>query len=417
MTTHTQPSPTAAATPAAIAPVQPPERLLMGPGPSNPHPAVLRAAAAPVLGHLDPAYLRLLGETAELLRAVFQTQNDLTLAVPGTGFSGMEAALVNLLEPGDTLLVGQAGFFGAKMAEIGTRCGAQVRVATSEGGAPITAEALRQAADGAGKIKAIAIVLAETSVGLHQPLDEIVALAREWDALVIVDAVTALGGLSIAPDARGLDAVYSCTQKCLGALPGLAPITLSPRAVAAIQARKTPVQSWYLDLLALQRYWFPPHAYHHTSNVSLIYALHTALRLALAEGLEARFARHELHGRALREGAAALGLRTLPAPEHQLPMLAALRLPESVTDAAGARRVLLDEESIEIGGGLGAFASSVWRIGIMGYNAERRNVLHLLGAFERLLPRSGHPITPGAGIAAAASVYATMSEEARSDHP
>jgi alanine-glyoxylate transaminase/serine-glyoxylate transaminase/serine-pyruvate transaminase len=292
-----------------------------------------------------------------------------------------------------------------------------VRVATSEGGAPITAEALRQAADGAGKVKAIAIVLAETSVGLHQPLDEIVALAREWDALVIVDAVTALGGLPIAPDAHGYDAVYSCAQKCLGALPGLAPITLSPRAVAAIQARKTPVQSWYLDLLALQRYWFPPHAYHHTSNVSLIYALHTALRLALAEGLEARFTRHELHGRALRKGAAALGLRTLPAPEYQLPMLAALRLPESVTDSAGARRALLDEEGIEIGGGLGAFASSVWRIGIMGYNAERRNVSHLLGALERLLPRFGHPITPGAGVAAAARVYAATDEGTRSDHP
>ncbi|HEX6122169.1 MAG TPA: alanine--glyoxylate aminotransferase family protein, partial [Ktedonobacterales bacterium] len=399
------------------APVRPPERLLMGPGPSNPHPAVPRAAAAPVLGHLDPAYLRILAETAELLRALFQTCNELTLAVPGTGFSGMEAALVNLLEPGDTLLVGQAGFFGAKMAEIGTRCGAEVRVATSEGGAPITAEALRQAADGAGKVKAIAIVLAETSVGLHQPLDEIVALAREWDALVIVDAVTALGGLPIAPDAHGYDAVYSCAQKCLGALPGLAPITLSPRAVAAIQARKTPVQSWYLDLLALQRYWFPPHAYHHTSNVSLIYALHTALRLALEEGLEARFARHALHGRALREGAAALGLRTLPAPEHQLPMLAALRLPAAVTEAAAARRALLDEEDIEIGGGLGAYASSVWRIGIMGYNAERRNVLHLLGAFERLLPRFGHPCAPGAGVAAATRVYATTGEGTHANHP
>ncbi|HEX6542819.1 MAG TPA: alanine--glyoxylate aminotransferase family protein [Ktedonobacterales bacterium] len=395
-----------AASGTAFAPVSPPERLLMGPGPSNPHPEVLRAAAAPVLGHLDPAYLTILGETAEMLRQVFATRNALTLAVPGTGFSGMEASLCNLLEPGDTLLVGAAGYFGTKMAEIGTRCGARVATVAGEWGKPISADALRSTARDLGRVKVIAVVLAETSTGVRQPLEDISTLAHEIGALFVVDAVTALGGMPVPVDELELDAVYSCTQKCLGALPGLAPVTLSARAVRAIESRQQPVQSWYLDLLALQRYWNPPHNYHHTSNVSLIYALHTALRLALAEGLEARYARHTLNGAALRAGAAALGMAPLADPEHQLPMVAALRIPEVVSDVAGFRRALLVEDGIEIGGGLGDYASSVWRIGVMGYNAEERNILHLLGAFERLLPYFGHAITPGAGVAAARAIYA-----------
>lgn len=389
-----------------FAPVQPPERLLMGPGPSNPHPAVMRAAASPVLGHLDPAYLEILGETSEMLRQVFGTRNALALAVPGTGFSGMEAALSNLLEPGDTLLVGVAGYFGAKMAEIGTRCGARVTTVRSEWGKPIDIDALESAARELGQVKVIAIVLAETSTGVHQPLAEIAALAHKIGALLVVDAVTALGGMPIPVDDLELDAVYSCTQKCLGALPGLAPITLSERAVQAIAQRKQPVQSWYLDLLALQRYWNPPHAYHHTANVSLIYALHTALRLTLDEGLDARYARHTLNGTALRAGAAAIGMTTMADSGHQLPMVAALRIPEDVSDVAGLRRALLNEDGIEIGGGLGDYASTVWRIGIMGYNAEQRNILHLLSAFERLLPRFGHKIAPGAAVNAAQAIYA-----------
>lgn len=394
---------------AVYAPVEPPERLLMGPGPSNPHPAVLRAAAAPVLGHLDPAYLAILGETADMLRQVFVTSNTLTLAVPGTGFSGMEASLCNLLEPGDTLLVGAAGFFGAKMAEIGARCGANVTTVAGEWGSPISADALRSAARELGQVKAIAVVLAETSTGVRQPLADIATFAHEIGALLVVDAVTALGGMPIPVDELELDAVYSCTQKCLGALPGLAPITLSTRAVQIIEARKQPVQSWYLDMLALQRYWNPPHAYHHTSNVSLVYALHTALRLTLAEGLDARYARHALNGSALRAGAAAIGMIPLAEPEHQLPMVAALRVPDGVSDVIGLRKALLEEDGIEIGGGLGDYASKVWRVGIMGYNAEKRNILHILSAFERLLPRFGHTLTAGAGVAAAEHVYAGQS--------
>lgn len=403
---------TTVATHTAIAPVEPPERLLMGPGPSNPHPSVQLAASAPVLGHLDPAYLTILGETAKMLRQVFGTRNAITLAVPGTGFSGMEASLCNLLEPGDALLVGAAGFFGAKMAEIGARCGAHVTTVTGEWGTPIHVNALRAAARDLGRVKVIAVVLAETSTGVRQPLEDIAALARDLGALLVVDAVTALGGIPINVDDLGLDAVYSCTQKCLGALPGLSPITLSERAVRAIEQRKQPVQSWYLDLLALQRYWNPPHAYHHTSNVSLVYALHTALRLMLDEGLDARYARHALHGEALRAGAAALGMMPLAAPEHQLPMLAALQFPAGVTDGTGLRRALLDEDGIEIGGGLGDYAARVWRVGVMGYNAERRNILHLLGAFERLLPRFGHTFTPGAGLSAAEAVYAAQDSHA-----
>lgn len=394
------------ASPATVfTPVEPPERLLMGPGPSNPHPAVLRAAAAPVLGHLDPAYLAILGETAEMLRQVYGTRNALTLAIPGTGFSGMEATLCNLLEPGDTLLVGAAGFFGAKMAEIGNRCGAHVTTVTDEWGKPSSVDALRSAARELGQVKVVAVVLAETSTGAQQPLEDIARFAHDLGALLVIDAVTALGGMPIPVDDLQLDAVYSCTQKCLGALPGLSPVTLSERAVRAIENRRQPVQSWYLDLLALQRYWNPPHAYHHTSNVSLIYALHTALRLTLDEGLDARYARHMLHGRALRAGAAAIGMEPLAEPSHQLPMVAALRVPDGVGDVAGVRKALLEEDGIEIGGGLGDYASKVWRIGVMGYNAERRNILHVLGAFERLLPRFGHTLTPGAGIAAAEAVY------------
>jgi len=390
---------------ARIAPVDPPERLLLGPGPSNPHPAVLRAASSPVLGHLDPAYLNILGETAEMLRGVFGTSNALTLALPGTGFSGMEASLVNVLEPGDGLVVGQAGFFGAKMAEIGRRCGARVEVAHAEWGQPLSAGAVREAADRLGHVKAIAVVLAETSTGMQQPLDGIVSLARELGALVIVDAVTALGGLPVRVDEQELDLVYSCTQKCLGALPGLSPITVSERAAHAIQQRKQPVQSWYLDLLALQRYWFEPHAYHHTSNVSLMYALHTALRIALEEGLENRYARHNLHGGALRAGASALGMVPMAAPDFRLPMVAALRVPEGVSDGAPLRKALLEEDGIEISGGLGEYAKSVWRIGIMGYNAERRNMLRVLAAFERVLPRFGARVNAGAGVAAAEAYY------------
>ena len=389
----------------AARPVNPPERLLMGPGPSNPHPAVLRAASAPVLGHLDPAYLAILGETAEMLRVVFGTSNPLTLALPGTGFSGMEAALVNVLEPGDGLVVGQAGFFGAKMAEIGRRCGAKVESVEGVWGQPLSVDAMREAAGRLGRVKAIAVVLAETSTGVHQPLEGIVSLARELGALVIVDAVTALGGLPVQADEQDLDVVYSCTQKCLGALPGLSPITVSERALRAIQGRAQPVQTWYLDLLALQRYWFEPHAYHHTSNVSLVYALHTALRLALEEGLEKRYARHDLQGGALRAGAEALGMTPLAAKEYRLPMVAALRVPEGVSDVVALRRALLEEDGIEISGGLGNFAQTVWRVGIMGYNAERRNILRLLAAFERLLPRFGAPVTAGAGVAAAQAYY------------
>lgn len=404
MTTNTHEALTPPAAREIVPPAQPPARLLLGPGPSNPHPAVLRAASAPVLGHLDPAYLSILGETADMLRSVFQTRNALTLAMPGTGFSGMEAAITNLIEPGDNLIVGVAGFFGEKMAEIGRRCGGNVRVVQGEWGAPIAVDALRQAAAELGTVKAIAIVYAETSTGVQQPLEGVATLARELGALTIVDAVTALGGIPVLVDELGLDAVYSCTQKCLGALPGLAPITLSERAVSAIQNRKVPVQSWYLDLLALQRYWFPPHAYHHTSNVSLVYALHSALRLVLEEGLEARHARHARNGRALLAGAAALGMRPLAQPAHQLPVVAALRAP--VRDTSGLRRAMLEEDGIEISGGLGDYVGSIWRIGVMGYNAERRNILHVLAAFERLLARFGAAVEAGSGVAAAEAMYA-----------
>jgi len=326
--------------PAALS-VHPPARFLLGPGPSNVDPSVLQAAAAPVLGHLDPAYFPILAQVGAGLRRVFGTQNALTLAMPGTGFSGMEAALCNVLEGGDTILVGSIGYFGGKMAEIGRRCGANVQTLEGVWGQPLDPTAVAQALKQHAHVKVVALVLAETSTGVLQPLRDIARLAREHDALLLVDAVTALGGMPVGVDDLAIDVCYSCTQKCLGALPGLAPITFSERAVSAIQRRKRPVQSWYLDALALAEYWYgSPHAYHHTSNVSLVYALHQALALGEQEGWEARYARHLQHGQALQAGLEAMGLELFAAPSHQLPCSPPCAFRQALTTPQSAWRSL-----------------------------------------------------------------------------
>ncbi len=387
-------------------PVHPPARFLLGPGPSNVDPSVLQAASSPILGHLDPAYFPILAEVGARLRRVFGTENQLTLAVPGTGFSGMEAALCNLLEAGDTILVGSAGYFGGKLIEIAHRCGAQVQVIEGRWGQPLDPAAFQQALKQYAPVKVVALVLAETSTGVLQPLEEIARLTHDHDALLLVDAVTALGGLPVNVDALGIDACYSCTQKCLGALPGLAPITFSERAVSAIKRRKTPVQSWYLDALALADYWYgSPHSYHHTSNVSLVYALHQALGLGEQEGWEARYTRHQRHGQALQAGLEAMGLELFAAPGHRLPMLTTVRIPAGVDDTS-VRQALLETYNIEIGGGLGEYKGRIWRLGLMGYNASERSVLHLLASLERLLERAGVTLEAGAGRRAADAFYA-----------
>lgn len=384
----------------------PTPRLLLGPGPSMVHPRVLRAMGAPLLGHLDPEFLRLMNEIQQMLRRVFRTANRFTIALSGTGSAGMEAALVNLVEPGDAVIVGVNGVFGSRMASIVERCGGKpVRVEASWGRI-VEANAIKSALARSGPVKAVAVVHAETSTGVHQPLEEIGALCRQHDALFIVDAVTSLGGLPLEVDRWGIDACYSGTQKCLSCPPGLAPLTLSERALAAIRNRKAPCQSWYLDVSLIADYWAEAkRAYHHTAPISMLYALREALRLIEEEGLEARFARHRLHSAALMAGLGALGLLPFAEEGHRLPSLNSVTLPAQVEDAA-VRAELLQEFGIEIGGGLGALQGKLWRIGLMGESSVREHVLSLLSALEVLFLRHKWISRPGIALEAASRIYA-----------
>jgi alanine-glyoxylate transaminase/serine-glyoxylate transaminase/serine-pyruvate transaminase len=382
----------------------PPYRLLLGPGPCNVDPRVLQAASAPQLGHLDPALLRILEETAQMLRAVFQTKNELTLCVSGSGFSGAEAVLSNLLEEGDTLIVGNLGFFSDKIREIAERAGARAVSIEIELGQPLHAEQLERAFQEHPHAKMFATAIAETSTGLLQPLEDLERITHAHGALFVVDAVCGLGGVALDVDGMKIDACYACSQKCLGALPGLAPVTLNARAVSAIEQRKRPVQSYYLDLLKLNNYWNGKHAYHHTSSSNLIYALYTALRLLLEEGLETRWSRHALNGEALRAGIKATGLNILTAPGYELPVVTAVSLLDGVDELA-LRRHLLNTYDIEVSGGIGKLQGRLLRIGLMGYNSNRKNVAILLAALEHILPLCGLTPTPGAALAAADAVY------------
>uniref|UniRef100_UPI002ACC24ED pyridoxal-phosphate-dependent aminotransferase family protein n=1 Tax=Thermogemmatispora sp. TaxID=1968838 RepID=UPI002ACC24ED len=312
--------------------LHPPYRLLLGPGPCNVDPRVLLAAAAPQLGHLDPFLLTTLGTIAKQLRQIFQTQNELTLCVSGSGFAGAEAVLCNLLEEGDTLIAGSLGFFSGKIAEIAQRLGANVILLESEPGQPVDPQQVAEAFARHPEAKLFATAIAETSTGLLQPLAELEQITHAHGALFVVDAVSGLGGIPMHIDQMKIDACYAGSQKCLGALPGLAPVTLNARAVEVIRRRRRPVPSYYLDLLALQRYWNGDHAYHHTACSNLLFAMHEALRIVLEEGLEARWQRHRLHGEALRAGLQALGLELLPRPGYELPVLTAVRLPATVSE-------------------------------------------------------------------------------------
>lgn len=373
----------------------PPSRILMGPGPSDVSPRVLSALARPTVGHLDPEYLRLMDTIRELLRSTFKTSNELTLATPGTGTSGMEACLANLIEPGDEVIVGVAGYFGARMADMAGRFGAEVHVINAPWGEVIETEAVARTLAEHPRTKVVGIVHAETSTGSHQPIEEISSLAHEAGALLLVDTVTSLGCMELRVDDWGIDAAYSCSQKGLSCPPGLAPVTFSSAAVNKIGDRATKPSSWYLDVGLLAGYWGPKRVYHHTSSANLGYALYEGLRMVAEEGLEARWARHLLHHRALRAGLEAIGLEYIPS--RSLPNLNAVRVPDGVDDLMVRQRLLADFD-IEIGAGLGPFAGKAWRIGIMGSSCTRRNVIVLLGALETIL---GH----GGAVAAAGEVY------------
>jgi alanine-glyoxylate transaminase/serine-glyoxylate transaminase/serine-pyruvate transaminase len=348
---------------------------------------VLSALATPLLGHLDPQFLQIMNETQELLRNTFRTKNTLTFPVSGTGSAGMETCVVNLLEPGERMVVCVNGVFGQRMTDVASRAGAAVTTLERPWGEVFDLQAVREILQKV-RPKVLGIVHAETSTGAWQPVQELGKLCHEFDALLLLDTVTSLGGVPVDVDAWGIDAVYSGTQKCLSCPPGLAPVSFSPRAVEAIDRRKTKAQSWYLDMGMVQRYWGEERFYHHTAPISMIYALREALRLVHEEGLEMRWARHLRNHRALKTGLAALGIGYAAAEGHQLPMLNAIRIPPGVDDLATRKR-LLSEFGIEIGGGLGDFKGKVWRVGLMGASSKPNNVLLFLVALEQCLQVQG----------------------------
>ncbi len=377
-------------------------RILMGPGPSNCHPDVLAAMSQPLLGHLDPEFLAIMDETQGLLRAVLRTRNRLTLPVSGTGSAGMEACLCNLVEAGDSVLVCVNGVFGTRMADIVGRLCGRLHTVEAEWGRPFSPEQVEDAVKRAAP-KLVAIVHAETSTGVLQPLEEISRIVHDAGALLLVDAVTSLGGSNVDTDGWRIDAVYSGTQKCLSCPPGLAPLSFSDAAMEALEHRAGPVPSWYLDMSMVRRYWGSDRVYHHTAPISMIYALRQALRLVVEEGLEARFARHRLNHRALTAGLEAMGLSMLVDEPYRAPMLNAVRMPDGVEDGK-VRRTLLEERGIEIGGGLGPLAGRIWRIGLMGHSSTRENVLLLLEALGDALAAEGFAAGANA-VAAAEAVY------------
>ena len=385
------------------APFNPSTRVLLGPGPSEVPPRVLAAMGYPLLGHLDPEFVALMDETQGLLRQVFRTENRLTMAVSGTGSAGMEAVVVNLIEPGDKMLVCVNGVFGGRMVDVAERAGAVVQPIERPYGEVFDPEEIRKAAT-QFRPKVIGIVHAETSTGAWQPIEEIAKIAHEVGSMIAIDTVTSLGGVPVEIDAWGIDAAYSGTQKCLSCPPGLAPVTFSPRAAEVISTRKTKVQSWYLDMQMIQRYWGSDRFYHHTAPISMNYALREALALVVEEGLEARHARHLLNFQALKAGLGAMGLSYATVEGHQLPQLSCVRIPDGIDDLVVRKRLLADW-GIEIGGGLGALKGKAWRIGLMGYGSRRQNVTIVLAALETSLRDLGVTLDPGAALAAASKVY------------
>ena len=366
----------------------PPQRLLLGPGPSNVAPRVLQALAQPSIGHLDPQFVAMMDETKALLRRAFLTENALTVPVSAPGSAGMETCFVNLIEPGDTVIVCQNGVFGGRMKENVLRVGATPVMVQDDFGKPVDLDKAQAALKANPGAKALAFVHAETSTGARSDAQALCALAREYGALSIVDAVTSLAGIELRVDAWGCDAIYSGSQKCLSAPAGLSPISFGERAVAALKARKSPVQSWFLDLSLVMAYWQGEgaRAYHHTAPINMLYALHEALTAVHEEGLENAWARHQTNHLRLRDGLQEMGLDLLVAEAARLPQLNAVRIPDGVEDLP-VRKRLLDEFNIEIGAGLGALAGKIWRIGLMGTNSRPEAVDAVLAALKTALGR------------------------------
>ena len=390
-----------------FAELKPPARILLGPGPSNVHPRVMKAMLSPVLGHLDPDFVTVMEEIKKLLRLVFRTANEITFPVSGTGSAGMEAAMANLIEEGDEVVVGVAGAFGVRLAEVAERLGARVHKVEAQWGRIVEPGQIENALKSANKPKLVAIVHAETSTGIHQPLEEISRLTHRAGAMLVADAVTSLGCVPVEVDKWEIDACYSCTQKGIGAPPGLAPITFSPRAMDTVRKRKTKCRSWYLDVALIEHYWGPDRLYHHTAPITMNYAIYEALRVVVEEGLETRFKRHHANALALQAGLDAMGLEMAAQEGHRLPQLAAVKVPAKINEAQ-VRDRLLKLFNIEIGAGLGPFKGKVWRIGLMGEGSRRENVMLVLNALEEILGSLGMELSRGRALSAADRAYISL---------
>ena len=378
----------------------------MGPGPSDVNPRILSALARPTVGHLDPEFIRLMDEIKALLQFAFQTKNELTIPVSAPGSAGMETCFVNLMSPGDKVVVCVNGVFGTRMADNVRRLGGEVILVEDEWGTPVSPEKLKGALEANTDARLVAFVHAETSTGVRSDAKALCAIAREFDCQTIVDCVTSLGGIEVKLDDWGADAAYSGTQKCLSCVPGLSPISLSEAAVARVQSRKTPVSSWFLDLNLVMGYWGEgqTRAYHHTAPVNALYGLHEALVILEEEGLEKSWERHQDNHLALRAGLEALGLEFIVAEDYRLPQLNTVTIPDGV-DEASVRKQLLSHYNLEIGAGLGVLARKVWRIGLMGYASNPRNVLFCVNALESVLSGYNAHINKGVATEAVQKAY------------
>jgi alanine-glyoxylate transaminase/serine-glyoxylate transaminase/serine-pyruvate transaminase len=389
--------------------LQPPVKVLLGPGPSSVHPRVLQALSLPVMGHLDPAFFQVMDDVCEMLRQVFHTKNTMTVPISSTGTGAMETACANIIEPGDEVLICRNGYFGIRLGDIAERCGATVHLMDTPWGKAVDPQMLKDDLKKHPGLKAVGVVHAETSTGVLSDMKELVEVIHEAGALAIVDAVTSLGGHEVKMDDWGIDVCYSATQKCLGAPPGLAPISLSEAAMDVVSKRPTKVQSFYFNLKDLEAYWNQTRAYHHTSPINMTYALREALRMMMEEGQENRINRHARVAAGLRAGAEALGLSLLAEEGHRLNPLTTVSVPEGIEDAK-VRRALLNDYDIEIGGGLGEFAGKAWRIGLMGESARERNVFALLSALETLLHKEGYEVAFGSSLSAAQRAIVTFDD-------
>ena len=380
------------------------DRILLSAGPTNVNPRVYKAMNTAVIGYGEAAFFPVIEGISSMLAEVFQTERNFTMALSSTGSGGIEAGMANLIEPGDTVIIGSYGFFCERMAEMARRQGANVVLVEGEWGRALAPEKMQDEIKKHKNIKLVGMVHAETSTGISQPLEDISRITKEHDALLVVDGVTSLGGSEVLVDKWGIDYISSASQKCLGCPPGLAPVAVSELAFQTMDRFEKGISSWYLDLRLIANYWGPDHVYHHTVPMSMLYALYEGLRIVLEEGVENRYARHQNNTSGFRAGLEALGLTVVSDEQNRLAQITPISVPDGV-DEGRVRQRLVNEYSTEISRGLGRFAGKVWRVGLMGESSTRANVLHLLSALEHILPQEGYEVAVGAGVSAASKFW------------